>query len=890
MKILELKTMRGPNYWSLRHKKIIVMKLDLEALGREPTHRIAGFAERLRALMPGLASHRCSPGHEGGFFEVVEQGTWMGHVVMHIALELQSLAGMECTFARHGSAPVQGVYDVIFEYQVPEAGQLAAHSAVKIAAALARGESCNLDEEVQALRRIAESARPGPSTSSIVEEAARRGIPVRRINDTSLYILGYGNRQKKIRATVAGTTSGVAIGIAKDKQETKLVLEKALIPVPKGLPVNSREEVKVALKKVRYPLVVKPIDGNHGRGITTGITSEGEALAAFDLAAELSLPVLLEENVKGHDHRLLVIGYRFVAAARRTPAMVTGDGTSSIRELVDLVNADPRRGEGHENVLTKIEIDSATLDLLAERGLNVDAVPEKGVTVYLKQTANISTGGTSEDVTDIVHPDTIAMAERAARLVGLDICGLDVVAADITKPLTRENGAVVEVNAGPGLRMHLSPSMGQPRNIARPIIDMLFPRGETGRIPIVAVTGTNGKTTTTRLIAHLAAEAGGRRVGYTTTDGIYINGELVYEGDCTGPVSAETVLFDPGVDFAVLECARGGILRAGLAFDSCDISVVTNVSADHLGLKDIHTIEDMAKVKQVLPETTARNGFAILNADDDLVFAMGRATEARIALFSLNHDNPRIKEHCDQDGYAAVVEDGWLTICAGRWRSRLGKLDEFPITLGGRAEAMIRNLLPAALAAVLCGFDEKAIGSALRRFDLSPSRTPGRMNIFRFPGFEVMVDYAHNPHGMQALKKFIDSTDAEWKTGVIGIAGDRRDEDLREMGAIAATMFDEIIIRHDVDMRGRPKDEMTTLLMEGIRSEDQEMPVHVISEELRAVEYAVNHARTNGFVTICSEKVKDTLSFLEDMLAEYRPTAAEPGAGQRRPPVKTPFP
>jgi cyanophycin synthetase len=883
MKILELKTMRGPNYWSVNRHQLIVVRLDLEALEREPTHKIAGFADRLRKTLPSLQAHRCSKDREGGFFEVVEGGTWMGHVVMHIALELQNLAGSECSYGRIGSTHEQGVYNVIFEYGFAEAGKYAAEAAVRLAQEIAEGKVTDPSPDISTLSEIISRVQPGPSTSAILEELKKRNIPFKRLNNTSLYIAGHGVKQKLIRASVAGTTSAVGITVAKNKHETKQILGAAGIPVPKGVIVHTEEELHAAVRALKFPLVIKPHDGNHGRGITTGIRNIQDAIAAFQVAKEISLPLIAEEYLEGDDYRLLLINHKMVAAAKRTPAAITGDGKSTIGQLIGKVNSHPERGEGHDNLLTKIEIDSVTESILAEKELTLDSVPEKDQEIPLKYTANLSTGGTSDDVTDEIHPYNVFMAERISRLAGLDICGLDIVAHDLNKPVTRDNGGIVEVNAGPGLRMHLAPSKGTPRNVGKPIADMLFPGNENGRIPLVTVTGTNGKTTTTRMIAHLAKEAGGKMTGYTTTDGIYLNGELIYEGDCTGPASSETVLFDPSVEFAVLECARGGMLREGLAFNQCDIAIVTNVSADHLGLKDINTVEEMARVKQVLPSTVHKNGFAILNADDDLVYEMRLALDCHIALFSTDSDNARVRDHRNADGAVAVIEDGDLVIYARRWRTVIGRIGSFPVTLEGRAESMISNILPAALAAYLSGFEPEAITSALLTFVLSSSNTPGRMNIFRFPGFEVMVDYAHNPHGMRALKKFMDQTRAGWKVGIIGIAGDRRDEDIREMGAIAASAFDEVIVRHDVDLRGRNPDDMTALLIAGIHSENPGIPVKVITEELKAVEYAVGHAKDNSFITVCSEKVKGTLEFLEEALERQQAilVSQESGTGNR---------
>jgi cyanophycin synthetase len=857
--------MRGPNYWSKTQSNIIVLKIDLEALERAPTHQIDGFLPRLKAMLPGLQSHKCSHGNEGGFLEVVAQGTWMAHVIEHIAIELQNLAGMPVKYGKTHSTNTQGVYNVIVGYQVEDAGRYAVESAIDIAEALVKSEAYDIQRDVDKIMRIAKKNVFGPSTRCIVEEAVSRGVPFKRLNGNSLLVLGYGNKQKKLRATVAGTTTSLGVEIAGDKEETKNVLDAAHIPVPQGAVIFHEDDLQYAIKKTGFPLVVKPATGNHGRGITANINSIEEAVVAFQAAKAVSNAVIVEQFIEGFDYRLIVVNYKFVAAAMRTPASVTGDGASTILQLIEKVNADELRGEGHDNIMTKITLDDSSMKILGKKGLTLDTVLPKGEEILLKDTANMSTGGTAEDVTDKVHPYNIFMAERIAALVGLDICGIDILAKDIGQKLTGGNGAIVEVNAGPGLRMHLEPAKGLSRNIAKPIVDMLFPNGDNGRIPIIAVTGTNGKTTTARLISHIAQKAG-HNVGFTATEGIYIGGHQVLQGDCTGPASSEAVLFDPTVDFAVLECARGGMIRSGLAFEESDISIVTNVSADHLGLKDINTLEDMARVKAVVPRTTKREGYAILNADDDLVYDMHKELHCNIALFSMDAGNERVLQHCAKGGLAAIIEDGYLTVVEGKWKTRIERIEEIPLTLNGRADSMIKNLMPAALVATLRGFDLKTVKEALRTFIPSAAQTPGRMNVFKFRDFTLMLDYAHNSDGLLQLKKFLDKTPASVKVGIIGMAGDRRDEDFREVGAIAAQMFDEIIIRHDKDLRGRPKEEFTELMSEGIHSVNPNMKITEISDEIEAVQYAIDNAKKDSFITVTSEKIVETIAYIEEQV------------------------
>lgn len=864
MKILEIRAMKGPNYWSIRRHKLIVMKLDLEELEESPTNLISGFAERLEAMFPGMYEHRCSEGVPGGFFSRVRSGTWMGHVIEHIALELQTMAGMDCGFGRTRGTGEHGVYHVVFDYMEEKAGIYAAKAAVEAAEALISGAAYDLAPVIQELREIRENERLGPSTGSIVEEALRRNIPFIRLNRHSLVQLGYGVHQKRIRATIASTTSNIAVDIACDKEETKNLLNAAAVPVPKGALVFDEEDLQAAVKKLGYPLAIKPRDGNHGKGATIHIETMEKALQAFHDAKKYSRWVMVEQFIEGFDHRLLVINYKFVAAAKRTPACVTGDGKHNIAELVEIANRDPRRGYGHEKVLTYIEIDAMSEKILAEKGLTTGSILPEGEILYLKTTANLSTGGTSTDVTDIVHPHNVFMAERIARIIGLDICGIDLMTPDISVPMRENRAAVIEVNAAPGFRMHLDPAEGLARNVAEPVVDMLFPPGTEGRIPIIAVTGTNGKTTTTRLIAHIV-RAMGYQTGFTTTDGIYINNRLVETGDCTGPVSAEFVLKDPTVNFAVLETARGGILRAGLGYTKCDVAVVTNISADHLGLKGIHTLDDLARVKSVVPESVVQGGYAILNAEDEMVYNMRRKLNCNIALFSMDPQNAHVQALLRKGGMACVAEDGYITINKGGWKIRVAKISDIPLTMGGRARFMISNILAAVLAVYVREPRLEEIRLALETFIPSPSQTPGRMNEFRFRHFTVLVDYAHNSAGYQALSDYLAATPAAYKTGIIAGVGDRRDEDIRDLGVIAAGMFDRIIIRQDRNNRGRSSEEIIGLLMEGIRSKSNDIPCEIIPKESEAIDHAVRTARKGELLTICSDVVPDALEQIKQL-------------------------
>lgn len=866
MTIESIRVLKGPNYWSISRPKLIEMRLNLGEIEEFPTNKIEGFSERLESLFPTMYEHRCSEGVPGGFFKRVKEGTWMGHVIEHIALELQTLAGMDTGFGRTRSTGEYGVYYVVFSYLEEDAGVYTAKAAVRIAEQLIKGNPVSLEEDIKNLREIREDTRLGPSTGAIVEEAVKRGIPFIRLNKQSLVQLGYGVHQKRIRATIASTTSTIAVDIAGDKEETKELLGEAEIPVPRGLVIKREDELESAIGRLGYPIVIKPIDGNHGKGNTTNITSFEQAIKAFQAAKEYSRRVIVEKYITGFDFRVLVINYNFVCAALRTPASVVGDGVHSIQQLIDITNADPRRGFGHEKVLTQITVDDFTQKMLDDARYSLETIPAAGERILLKPTANLSTGGTSTDVTDEVHPENIVMCERIARIIGLDICGIDIMATDLKSPVSKNGGAILEVNAAPGFRMHIEPAEGLPRNVAEPVIDMLFPNRGNGRIPIIAITGTNGKTTTTRLTAHICKTAR-KKVGYTTSDGVYIQNQLLMKGDCTGPVSAQFVLRDPTVNFAVLECARGGLLKSGLAFQHCDVSIVTNVTADHLGLNGIDNLQQMAKAKKVIPETTFRHGYAILNADDDLVFEMHEDLDCNVAYFSMDEKNPRIQKHIAKGGYAAVYENGYVSIMKGTWKVRVMKVRDIPITYGGKALHNIMNTLPAVLATYL--FKEisiEDIRTALETFVPSPAQTPGRLNLFDFQHFKFLVDFAHNPAGLELLCDFVCKLEGSPKVGIISGTGDRRDEDIKELGRISGRCFEEIIIRQDKNLRGRTAEEIVNLLIEGINeTKEKAIPIKIIYNEKEAIMYAYENAKPGSLVTIMCDVVAEALDLIKGL-------------------------
>jgi cyanophycin synthetase len=867
MKILKTQTLRGPNYWSIRRQKSIVMRLDLEELAETPSNEIAGFYEGLVKVLPSLFDHFCSPGYAGGFLERVQQGTFMGHIVEHIALELQELAGMPVGFGRTRSTATPGVYNVVFEYLDEQAGRYAGRAAVRLCESIVKTgvySTAELEQDLSDLRDLYANSSLGPSTETIVKEAEARNIPWMWLSVRAMVQLGYGVHQQRIQATLSDYSSILAVELACDKEGTKIMLQDAGIPVPKGTTIHYIDELQSAIEDVGgYPIVIKPLDGNHGRGIAIDINSWQEAEAAYDAAstASKSRSVIVERFYRGSDHRILAIDGKVVAVAERIPAHVVGDGKSSISQLIEETNQDPNRGDGHDKVLTKITIDRTSLGVLEKQGYNLDSILPAKEIVYLRATANLSTGGIAVDRTDDIHPENIWLAERVAKVIGLDIAGIDVVTPDITKPLREVGGVIVEVNAAPGFRMHAAPSRGLPRNIAAPVMDMLFPEGTPSRIPIIALTGTNGKTTTTRLTAHIYRQTG-QVVGYTTTDGIYINDYLVEKGDNTGPVSAMTILKDPTVEVAVLESARGGIIRSGLAFDSCDIGIILNVAADHLGIDDIETIEQMARVKSVVAETVKPDGYVILNADDTLVAKMAEQVQSNIAYFSMQPDNPLIQEQVRRGGFAAVYENGYLSIIEGKWTLRIEQAINIPLTLEGKAPFMIANVLAACLGAFVNGVDIEAIRQGVRTFKPSAQQTPGRMNLFNLGNYHALIDYAHNPHGYEAVGGFVRNWQGE-KIGVIGGPGDRRDEDLILLGKIAAGIFDRIIVKEDDDKRGRSSGEVADLIIKGIIQENPQVSYEKIENEEMAIARALDSATEGCLVAILPESISRALAAIQ---------------------------
>ncbi len=877
MKILRTQTLRGPNYWSIRRDKLIVMRLDLEDLAEKPSNEIPGFYEGLIDVLPSLVEHYCSPGYRGGFFERVRTGTYMGHIIEHIALELQELAGTPVGFGRTRGTSTPGVYNVVFEYVEEQAGRYAGRAAVRLCQSIVDTGTYpkqELAQDLADLRDLCNNASLGPSTETIVKEAQARNIPWLLLSARAMVQLGYGVHQKRIQATLSSFSGILAVELACDKEGTKTILKDGGIPVPRGTVIQYLDELSAAIEEVGgFPIVIKPLDGNHGRGISIDVKTQQEAEEAYDLASAASKTrsVIVERYYKGSDHRILVINGKVAAVAERIPAHVVGDGRSTVEELIEITNQDPNRGDGHANVLTKITIDKTALNVLEKQGYELTSILAHGEIAYLRATANLSTGGIAVDRTDEIHPENVWIAQRVAKLIGLDIAGIDVVTDDIRKPLKEVDGVIVEVNAAPGFRMHVAPSRGLPRNIAAPVIDMLFPPGTPSRVPILAITGTNGKTTTSRLISHICRQTG-KVVGFTTTDGVYIDDYLVEKGDNTGPYSASMILKDPTVEIAVLETARGGILRSGLAFNQCDVGVVLNVAADHLGIGDIDTIEQMAKVKSVVAEVVSAEGYAVLNADDPLTVSMAEKVKGRVAYFSMSPDNPIIHDHIRRGGMAAIYENGYLSILEGEWTLRIEEAVNIPVTMQGMAPFMIANALAACLATFVHGIDIELIRQGVRTFKPSVAQTPGRMNLFDLEHHHALIDYAHNPAGYEAVGGFVGNWSGE-KVGVVGGPGDRRDDDLILLGKLSALMFDRIIVKEDNDTRGRRRGEVADLILRGISEENGSLRPEVILDETEALEKALSTVSEGGLVVIFPESVTQAINLIE----KHRPLTDNQG-------------
>ncbi|MFM7185116.1 MAG: cyanophycin synthetase [Planctomycetota bacterium] len=815
MEILSVKVLRGPNQWA--SFPCLEAWVDLGRLEDFPSHTLPGFNERVMSWLPTMIEHRCSIGERGGFFERLRTGTWMGHVLEHVTLELQTLAGTPVGYGRAREAKTRGVYKVVVEYKEEKFAIECLHAAHRLILAAIDDAACDVTAEIKRLRQILLDVQLGPSTRSIVEAAIARGIPAQRLTEGSLVRLGQGARQRRICAAETDRTGAVAETIAQDKELTRTLLAESGIPVPEGRPVTDAADAWAVAEEIGGPVVVKPRYGNQGRGVSVNLATREEVEKAWILANEVDSSVVVERFVTGGDHRILVVAGRMVAAARRHPPIVVGDGAHTVRQLVDGVNEDPRRCGDHATSLSPMVIDEVAVAVLREQGLTEQSVPEAGRGVLLRRNANLSTGGSAEDVTDLVHPDVAARAIEAARVVGLDVAGIDLVVDDVTKSLESQRGVVIEVNAAPGLRMHLEPTVGTPRNVGAAIVDSLFGPGDDGRVPTASVTGTNGKTTVVRLISHLAT-AGGATVGMTCTEGVWVGGRQIDAGDCSGPRSARRVLANPAVSTAVFEAARGGILREGCGFDCCDVAVVTNIAAgDHLGIAEIDTPEQIAWVKGAIVAAVRPSGAAVLNAADPLVVAMKKWCKGQVVYFDADPANPVIVEHLAQGGLAATVRDGWIVLCDGPRETRLAHLDRVPLVHRGLVDFQVENVLAGAAAAWRLGVPLELVRLGLESFSSGSAGSPGRFNLLGLQGAAIVVDYGHNVPSLERICGTLTKFPHARRTAVYSAAGDRRDEDLIAQGRILAGAFERVVIYEDAYVRGRQPGEITRLISQGIR-------------------------------------------------------------------------
>ena len=906
MRVIERAVYRGPHLYS--QTPMIRIMVDLGELESWPTSRLAGFSDALLDRLPGLGRHGCSLGEPGGFVSRLEEGTWLGHVTEHVALELQTRAGMPVTRGKTRSVKGRnGVYNVMFAYQDEAVALAAGRLALELVDSLLpeplrgleglehvddRLAGEDWDARFESLRSLAARRSLGPTTMALAEAARRRGIPVQRLNDMSLLRLGWGSRQKRIQASITGDTSHLGIEAAGDKSLTKSLLAAAGLPVPRGAVVRTLDAAQREAARIRGPVVLKPLNGNHGRGVSVGLKTPEQVERGFAEAQKHGRQVIVEEQYVGSDYRVLVIGGEIVAVAERQPAHVTGDGRRTVLELIEELNRDERRGDGHEKVMTRVKLGPAVDASLAEQELALDSRPAKGRTVRLVPTANLSTGGSAIDRTDVIHPENALVCRRAAAVIGLDVAGIDFLCPDISQPVSKTGGGIVEVNAAPGFRMHLQPSEGQARDVAGPVIDMLYPRGSRARIPVIAITGTNGKSTTIRMVAHMM-RLQGLNVGFTNTSGIYLNDQLIMAADASGPKSARMVLSDPMVDVAVLECARGGIVREGLGFDRCDVGAVLNVTEDHMGLGGVNTLDDLAAIKSVVTESVGRRGHSVLNADDPQTLRMARHAGGRVIWFTMSSERDmsgQLLKHIAEGGTAVNLErgDGGMEIVVRRGEEVTSIIDAaaMPATLNGAALFNVANALAATAIGHARGLSPYAIAEALRTFESSFEHNPGRMNVHDGHGFRVIMDYAHNPAALRAVGDLLGRLRPSHGRviGMVSIPGDRRDEDLREMGAIATEIFDQIVFRERPDGRGREAGEVLRLMAEGaLQAGCPPERITKVLGEPEAVEACLAMARPGDLVVLLPTKVESVWNQM--LVWRPQPTAGAAAAAERQPHV-----
>ncbi len=883
MKILDIYDYHGRNIYS--HRPVVKMIIDLENLYDTTTKELGDFNNLLLENFPGLKNHYCSPGHEGGFVERLKEGTLVSHVIEHLAIELQCMLGYDVFFGKTRVYKEPSTYYIIYEYINEYCAKEFGYAAQEIISSLIRYDTSMIDRAMDQLHRMMEESELGPSTKAIVEEAKRRNIPYRRLGKDSLLQLGYGCQMRLMEASLPDTTSCIAVDLAKNKYWAKKMLMEHLIPVPDGDIAESEYEAIYLAEKIGYPIVIKPLDANQGKGVSANLGDEKAVRAAYRLASDYGKQILIEKYIKGRDYRILVVGDHVAAAAERKPPFVIGDGVHTIAELVNEENKNPQRGIGHTRPLSRINLDLITEDFLYRSGFKVDDIPSPGAYICLRENGNLSTGGSSRDCTAEIHPLNAAMAVKAARVIGLDIAGIDVVMDDISKPLTPANGGIIEINAAPGLRMHLSPMEGQSRNVAADIIDMMYPQERPSSIPIISITGTNGKTTVTRVISHVLSLTG-RKIGMTCSTGTFIDNECISRGDNTGPGSARLILYNQEVEIAVLETARGGIIRSGLGYDLADIGIITNIADDHLGQDGINTLEDLAFVKSLVVEAVKPTGFAVLNADDGMTAHILPRVNCNIVLFARNSDNKLLQDHLDKGGIAVVAEDGLVRFYKNNKMIELMAVEAIPITFDGKAGCNIENSLAVMAGLLALGIPEQTIRLGMMSFKPDATANAGRLNLFELGEFQVLIDYGHNRSGYQSAIEFINALEPVRSVGIIGMPGDRPDQSIVEVGKIAGQAFSRIYIKEDHDLRGRAAGEVANLLYigalgAGVKSED----IKIILSETDALREALASALPGDLVVLFYEHFEPVLAIIQEYLgkAEERPVPLYPVSDVYRP-------
>ncbi|MBL8828241.1 MAG: cyanophycin synthetase [Planctomycetaceae bacterium] len=873
MDIRKIQALRGPNIWA--EFPMLEVWVELSPGCSQVSHELPGLADRLAQWLPALVEHRGNVGRRGGFLEELAKGIPLAEVFEHVLLELLSQSGAAVTFSKTREDLGKHFYKVAVEYEEEDVAREAAKVALALVLAAADNRPFDVSAEIKRLRAQHEKICLGPSTKSIIRAAKTRGIPVRRLNEHSLIQLGYGSQQRRICAAQTDRTGAVAEEIAQDKDLTRALLKAAGVPVPHGRPVDNEEDAVEAAEDIGYPVVVKPQYGNQGRGVATNLQTPEQVIAAYKASSEESSYIIVEKFAPGSDYRLLVVGDRLIAAAKRDPAQVIGDGVHTINQLIDIVNQDPRRGDDHATALSKIKLDPVAMGVLNDQGVTPESVPLPGQKILIRRNANLSTGGSAADVTELVHPEVAARAIEAARVIGLDIAGVDVVATDVSIPLEDQHGVIVEVNASPGLRMHIEPSSGEPRPVGEAIISMMFGDGQNGRIPVVAVTGVNGKTTTTRFVANLL-KLSGRRVGMTCTDGIFVDGRRIDTGDCSGPKSARCILSNPMVDAAVLETARGGILREGLGFDRCDVAVVTNIGGgDHLGIDGIETPEQLARVKRSIVEAVGPQGYAVLKADDPLTAAMAEQCKGHTIFFCRQDDHPVIAAHRALGNKCVFVRNNSIVAADGNAEEIILPLEKVTLTHGGRIAFQVENALAATAAAWALGLPRDTIRTGLQTFGCDMEKTPGRFNLFEIGGATVIVDYGHNPSSLEAMIEAMDNFPHQRRLAVYSAAGDRRDIDMIQQGEMLGEAFDRVIIYEDHYLRGRNPGEIIKLFKTGLDNGSRVEDVIEVVGSVKAVEAALRSAQAGDLLLIQADVIDETVDFMQKYLSSRQAEGRE---------------